>query len=99
MWIYLLEPYLWKAASRQMGTVVVAIAKPHVPGTLVNLAAGGGGLLNHIRTPVWCTKSWCYCQSLAKKVGLLEKAVMSRSARIIMEGFVLCSFDTFRVSL
>ncbi|MDR9827804.1 2-methylaconitate cis-trans isomerase PrpF [Vibrio sp. FNV 38] len=72
-----------------MGTAAVAIASAaSVPGTLVNLAAGGGmrtsvvfghpsGKLQVGATVKLATQGW-----------QVEQVSMSRSARIIMEGFV-----------
>ena len=42
-----------------MGTAAVAIgAAAAIPGTLVNLAAGGGDLRNSIRTPIRHYEGW-----------------------------------------
>ncbi|WFB46794.1 2-methylaconitate cis-trans isomerase PrpF [Vibrio coralliilyticus] len=72
-----------------MGTAAVAIASAScVPGTLVNLAAGGGekhsvtfghpsGTLKVGARATHSNQGW-----------VVEKAAMSRSARILMEGFV-----------
>lgn len=78
-----------KLHHAMMGTAAVAIGTAAaVPGTLVNLAAGGGDL-----------ESVCFGHpSGTLRVGAkavmengkwqVEKAVMSRSARILMEGWV-----------
>ena len=85
-----------KLHHAMMGTASVAIATAAaVPGTLVNLAAGGGD-----RTDV------CFGHpSGTLRVGAearqvngewtATKAVMSRSARVIMEGWVRVPGDTF----
>lgn len=78
-----------KLHHAMMGTAAVAIgAAAAVPGTLVNLAAGGGqrdavrfghpsGTLRVGATATQVDGEWS-----------VTKAVMSRSARILMEGFV-----------
>ncbi|MBU2898840.1 2-methylaconitate cis-trans isomerase PrpF [Vibrio hepatarius] len=85
-----------KLHHAMMGTAAVAIASASsVPGTLVNLAAGGGekhsitfghpsGVLKVGAIAICNEESW-----------VVEKAVMSRSARIIMEGFVRVPSDIF----
>lgn len=78
-----------KLHHAMMGTAAVAIASAAcVPGTLVNLAAGGGAkesvTFGH---PSGTLK----VGAQAKQTGqdwVIEKAIMSRSARILMEGFV-----------
>jgi probable AcnD-accessory protein PrpF len=79
-----------------MGTAAVAIATAAaIPGTLVNLAAGGGE-----------RKSVCFGHpSGTLKVGAeasqsngrwtVDKVVMSRSARVLMEGWVHIPDDSF----
>ena len=79
-----------------MGTAAVAIATAAaIPGTLVNLAAGGGE-----------RKSVCFGHpSGTLKVGAeasqsngrwtVDKVVMSRSARVLMEGWVRIPDDSF----
>ncbi|MCG9597390.1 2-methylaconitate cis-trans isomerase PrpF [Vibrio sp. Isolate25] len=79
-----------------MGTAAVAIASAScVPGTLVNLAAGGGekhsvtfghpsGTLKVGARATQSNQGW-----------VVEKAVMSRSARILMEGFVRVPSNVF----
>ncbi|NOH54162.1 2-methylaconitate cis-trans isomerase PrpF [Vibrio coralliilyticus] len=79
-----------------MGTAAVAIASAScVPGTLVNLAAGGGekhsvtfghpsGTLKVGARATHSNQGW-----------VVEKAAMSRSARILMEGFVRVPSNVF----
>jgi probable AcnD-accessory protein PrpF len=79
-----------------MGTAAVAIASAScVPGTLVNLAAGGGekhsvtfghpsGTLKVGARATQSNQGW-----------VVEKAAMSRSARILMEGFVRVPSNVF----
>jgi probable AcnD-accessory protein PrpF len=78
-----------KLHHAMMGTAAVAIgAAAAVPGTLVNLAAGGGkrtevvfghpsGTLRVGAEAVQANGEW-----------LVKKAIMSRSARVLMEGWV-----------
>ncbi|RSD29956.1 2-methylaconitate cis-trans isomerase PrpF [Vibrio pectenicida] len=85
-----------KLHHAMMGTAAVAIAAAScVPGTLVNLAAGGGE--KHSITfghPSGVLKVGAIA-SHSEKGWAVEKAVMSRSARIIMEGFVRVPSDIF----
>jgi len=79
-----------------MGTAAVAIGTAAaVPGTLVNLAAGGGkpsavrfghpsGTLRVGAEAVETDGEWS-----------VTKAVMSRSARVLMEGWVRVPGDSF----
>ncbi|AXN30361.1 2-methylaconitate cis-trans isomerase PrpF [Vibrio coralliilyticus] len=79
-----------------MGTAAVAIASAScVPGTLVNLAAGGGdkhsvtfghpsGTLKVGARATQSNQGW-----------VVKKAAMSRSARILMEGFVRVPSNIF----
>lgn len=85
-----------KLHHAMMGTASVAIATAAaVPGTLVNLAAGGGerqavrfghpsGTLRVGAAAEYSNGQWT-----------ATKAVMSRSARVIMEGWVRVPDDTF----
>ncbi len=85
-----------KLHHAMMGTCAVAIgAAAAVPGTLVNLAAGGGepdavcfghpsGTLRVGAKAVMVNDQW-----------RVTKAVMSRSARILMEGWVRVPGDAF----
>jgi len=85
-----------KLHHAMMGTAAVAIGTAAaIPGTLVNLAAGGGartavrfghpsgtlrvGAEATLEEGVWCVK----------------KAIMSRSARVLMEGWVRVPNDAF----
>jgi hypothetical protein len=79
-----------------MGTGAVAIATAAaIPGTLVNLAAGGGER-NAVRFghPSGTLKVGA---EAAQRDGewVVEKAVMSRSARVLMEGWVRIPGDAF----
>ena len=78
-----------KLHHAMMGTAAVAIASAAcVPGTLVNLAAGGGEkesvTFGH---PSGTLKVGAKAKQ-AEQGWVVEKAIMSRSARILMEGFV-----------
>ncbi|WP_404362195.1 2-methylaconitate cis-trans isomerase PrpF [Marinobacter sp.] len=85
-----------KLHHAMMGTAAVAIGTAAaIPGTLVNLAAGGGdrtavrfghpsGTLKVGAEASQISGSWC-----------VNKAVMSRSARILMEGWVRIPGDSF----
>jgi 2-methylaconitate cis-trans-isomerase PrpF len=85
-----------KLHHAMMGTAAVAIgAAAAIPGTLVNLAAGGGergavrfghpsGTLRVGAEAVHEGGSW-----------RVSKAVMSRSARVLMEGRVCVPGDAF----
>ncbi|MDE1146726.1 MAG: 2-methylaconitate cis-trans isomerase PrpF [Azospirillaceae bacterium] len=85
-----------KLHHAMMGTAAVAIATAAaVPGTLVNLAAGGGD-----RTAVRFghPSGTLRVGAEAKQVDgqwTVTKAVMSRSARILMEGWVRVPADSF----
>jgi hypothetical protein len=79
-----------------MGTAAVAIASAAaIPGTLVSRAAGGGaretvtfghpsGILKVGATASRTHNAWC-----------IEKVLMSRSARVLMEGWVRVPGDAF----
>ncbi len=85
-----------KLHHAMMGTAAVAIASAAcVPGTLVNRAAGGGekesvtfghpsGMLKVGAKAKQTEQGW-----------VVEKAIMSRSARILMEGFVRVPSNVF----
>ena len=78
-----------KLHHAMMGTAAVAIASAAcVPGTVVNLAAGGGEresvTFGH---PSGTLKVGAKAKQTEQGWGV-EKAIMSRSARILMEGFV-----------
>ncbi|WP_417544080.1 2-methylaconitate cis-trans isomerase PrpF [Marinobacter sp.] len=85
-----------KLHHAMMGTAAVAIATAAaIPGTLVNLAAGGGE-----RTSVTFGHPSGTLQvgAEAKEVNgqwTATKAIMSRSARILMEGWVRVPGDSF----
>ncbi|EKA7413795.1 2-methylaconitate cis-trans isomerase PrpF [Vibrio parahaemolyticus] len=85
-----------KLHHAMMGTAAVAIASAAcVPGTLVNLAAGGGEkesvTFGH---PSGTLKVGA--QTKHTELGwVVQKAIMSRSARILMEGFVRVPSDVF----
>ncbi|MCX8951776.1 2-methylaconitate cis-trans isomerase PrpF, partial [Vibrio parahaemolyticus] len=78
-----------KLHHAMMGTAAVAIASAAcVPGTLVNLAAGGGEkesvTFGH---PSGTLKVGAKAKQ-TEQGWVVQKAIMSRSARILMEGFV-----------
>ena len=85
-----------KLHHAMMGTCAVAIGTAAaIPGTLVNLAAGGGareavrfghpsGTLRVGAAAAQENGQW-----------VVKKAIMSRSARVLMEGFVRVPADTF----
>ncbi|MGF1734800.1 2-methylaconitate cis-trans isomerase PrpF [Photobacterium satsumensis] len=78
-----------KLHHAMMGTAAVAIASAAcVPGTLVNLAAGGGEkesvTFGH---PSGTLKVGAQAKEM-QQGWMVEKVTMSRSARILMEGFV-----------
>ena len=80
-----------------MGTASVAIATAAaVPGTLVNLAAGGGAregvTFGH---PSGTLRVGAAAEQQANGEWTAKKAVMSRSARVLMEGQVRVPADTF----
>ena len=85
-----------KLHHAMMGTASVAIATAAaVPGTLVNLAAGGGAR-SEIRFghPSGTLRVGAAAEQANGK-WTATKAVMSRSARVIMEGWVRIPADTF----
>jgi hypothetical protein len=78
-----------KLHHAMMGTAAVAIAAAAcVPGTIVNEAAGGGEktqvVFGHPSGTLKVGAKACYSEQGWR----VEKAVMSRSARILMEGWV-----------
>ncbi|MDX1320048.1 MAG: 2-methylaconitate cis-trans isomerase PrpF [Oceanospirillum sp.] len=86
-----------KLHHAMMGTASVAIATAAaVPGTVVNLAAGGGEreavTFGH---PSGTLRVGAAAEQLDNGDWRAKKAVMSRSARVIMEGFVRIPGDTF----
>ncbi|CAM3009352.1 2-methylaconitate cis-trans isomerase PrpF [Vibrio mytili] len=85
-----------KLHHAMMGTAAVAIASAAcVPGTLVNLAAGGGEkesvVFGH---PSGTLKVGAKAQQ-TEHGWMVQKAIMSRSARILMEGLVRVPSDVF----
>jgi probable AcnD-accessory protein PrpF len=86
-----------KLHHAMMGTAAVAIASAAaVPGTLVNLAAGGGQ--RNVITfghPSGTLKVGAKARN-TKQGWTVEQATMSRSARILMEGAVSVPFDTIK---
>ncbi|WP_435103173.1 2-methylaconitate cis-trans isomerase PrpF [Arhodomonas sp. AD133] len=85
-----------KLHHAMMGTAAVAIATAAaIPGTLVNLAAGGGDRnAVHFGHPSGTLR----VGAEAKQVDgawTVEKAIMSRSARVLMEGWVRVPGDAF----
>ncbi|EGQ7855061.1 TPA: 2-methylaconitate cis-trans isomerase PrpF [Vibrio parahaemolyticus] len=85
-----------KLHHAMMGTAAVAIASAAcVPGTLVNLAAGGGEkesvTFGH---PSGTLKVGAKAKQ-TEQGWVVQKAIMSRSARILMEGFVCVPSDVF----
>ena len=88
-----------KLHHAMMGTAAVAIGTAAaIPGTLVNLAAGGG-TRNAVRFghPSGTLRVGAEAQQINGQ-WTVTKALMSRSARILMEGFVRIPADTFRAS-
>ncbi len=85
-----------KLHHAMMGTASVAIATAAaVPGTLVNLAAGGGA---RDAVTFGHPSGTLRVGAAAEEVNgewTAKKAVMSRSARVLMEGFVRIPGDTF----
>ena len=85
-----------KLHHAMMGTAAVAIGTAAaIPGTLVNLAAGGG---EREAVRFGHPSGTLRVGAQAAQVGgqwVVTKAIMSRSARIIMEGWVRVPGDTF----
>ncbi|MBR7792619.1 2-methylaconitate cis-trans isomerase PrpF [Undibacterium sp. FT147W] len=85
-----------KLHHAMMGTAAVAIGTAAaIPGTLVNLAAGGGER-NAVR--FGHPSGTLRVGAEAKQVNgewTVKKAIMSRSARVLMEGWVRIPGDTF----
>jgi 2-methylaconitate cis-trans-isomerase PrpF len=85
-----------KLHHAMMGTAAVAIGTAAaIPGTLVNLAAGGGER-NAVRFghPSGTLRVGAEAKQV-KGEWTVTKAIMSRSARILMEGWVRVPGDTF----
>ncbi len=85
-----------KLHHAMMGTVAVAIgAAAAVPGTLVNLAAGGGERSTvRFGHPSGTLRVGAEAR-MADGRWTITKALMSRSARVLMEGFVRVPGDSF----
>jgi hypothetical protein len=72
-----------------MGTAAVAIGTAAaIPGTLVNRAAGGGDREAIVFGHPSGTLKVGACATKNKNEWQVEKVIMSRSARVIMEGMV-----------
>ncbi|MGU3842128.1 PrpF domain-containing protein, partial [Vibrio diabolicus] len=85
-----------KLHHAMMGTAAVAIASAAcVPGTLVNLAAGGGEKESVTFGHQSGTLKVGAQAKQAEQGWVVHKAIMSRSARILMEGFVRVPSDVF----
>jgi hypothetical protein len=85
-----------KLHHAMMGTAAVAIGTAAaIPGTLVNLAAGGGER-NAVRFghPSGTLRVGAEARQIDEE-WVVKKAVMSRSARVLMEGWVRVPGDTF----
>ncbi|MEO1889211.1 MAG: 2-methylaconitate cis-trans isomerase PrpF [Cycloclasticus sp.] len=85
-----------KLHHAMMGTAAVAIgAAAAVPGTLVNLAAGGGELKAVVFGHPSGTLRVGAEASIQNGEWAVSKAIMSRSARVLMEGWVRIPGDSF----
>ncbi|TOK85084.1 2-methylaconitate cis-trans isomerase PrpF [Vibrio parahaemolyticus] len=85
-----------KLHHAMMGTAAVAIASAAcVPGTLVNLAAGGGEKESVTFGHLSGTLKVGAQAKQTEQGWVVQKAIMSRSARILMEGFVRVPSDVF----
>jgi 2-methylaconitate cis-trans-isomerase PrpF len=85
-----------KLHHAMMGTAAVAIgAAAAIPGTLVNVAAGGGErdavVFGH---PSGTLKVGAQASQVNEQ-WTVDKAIMSRSARVLMEGWVRIPADSF----
>lgn len=86
-----------KLHHAMMGTAAVAIGTAAaIPGTLVNLAAGGGNRAA-VRFGHPSGTLRVGAQAIQDEQGQwqVKKAIMSRSARVLMEGWVRIPADTF----
>lgn len=85
-----------KLHHAMMGTAAVAIGTAAaVPGTLVNLAAGGGNReAVRFGHPSGTLRVGAQAE-LENGQWTVKKAIMSRSARVLMEGWVRVPSDTF----
>jgi probable AcnD-accessory protein PrpF len=85
-----------KLHHAMMGTAAVAIgAAAAVPGTLVNIAAGGGERKAVVFGHPSGTLRVGAEASLQNGEWAVSKAIMSRSARVLMEGWVRIPGDSF----
>jgi hypothetical protein len=85
-----------KLHHAMMGTAAVAIGTAAaIPGTLVNLAAGGGERESVTFGHPSGTLKVGAAASARDGNWIVEKVVMSRSARILMEGWVRIPGDVF----
>ncbi len=85
-----------KLHHAMMGTAAVAIGTAAaIPGTLVNLAAGGGDRQSVVFGHPSGTLKVGAEASNDNGNWIVEKAIMSRSARILMEGLVRVPEDSF----
>jgi probable AcnD-accessory protein PrpF len=85
-----------KLHHAMMGTAAVAIGTAAaIPGTLVNLAAGGGKRESVTFGHPSGTLKVGAVASQQNGNWVVEKVVMSRSARVLMEGWVRIPSDTF----
>ena len=85
-----------KLHHAMMGTAAVAIGTAAaIPGTLVNLAAGGGNL-DAVRFghPSGTLRVGAQANQVAGQ-WIVTKAIMSRSARVLMEGCIRVPGDAF----
>ncbi len=86
-----------KLHHAMMGTAAVAIASAAcVPGTVVNLAAGGGEKESITFGHPSGTLTVGAQASESQQGWVVEKAVMSRSARVLMEGWVRVPLETIQ---
>jgi len=87
-----------KLHHAMMGTAAVAIGTAAaIPGTLVNLAAGGGDLQAvRFGHPSGTLRVGAQAENINGQ-WTVKKAIMSRSARVLMEGSVLVPGDTLDV--
>jgi len=85
-----------KLHHAMMGTAAVAIGTAAaIPGTLVNLAAGGGPRTSvRFGHPSGTLRVGAEAQQVSGE-WTVTKAIMSRSARILMEGWVRVPADAF----
>ena len=85
-----------KLHHAMMGTAAVAIGTAAaIPGTLVNLAAGGGAReAVRFGHPSGSLRVGAQAEQQGEK-WVVKKAIMSRSARVLMEGWVRVPSDSF----